>query len=113
MTTCSICSRPEGSTKDRCGNEDGVPLGPVGPCEVCGRLTCPDCQHEADCCFAEADDHMDDPLWCPVGWEIHEIHYQRVPRYTVPQGWGVVLRDNRGDRREWTEYRRKPVGEAA
>jgi hypothetical protein len=64
---CEVCNRKEGSTKDRDGEEDGIPL-PVGKCGTCGRLACSDCMHEADCCFAEEDDHADDPSWAPPGW---------------------------------------------
>jgi hypothetical protein len=66
--TCEICGRPEGCTLDLGGLEDGVPLGPVTLCDLCGRRACPDCLHEADCCFDDADLHADDPLWAPRGW---------------------------------------------
>lgn len=65
---CDICGRAEGSELDRCGEPDGVPLGPLERCETCNRLACPDCLHEADCCFAEAEDHKGDPEWAPLGW---------------------------------------------
>lgn len=55
IPTCQICDRAEGSTIDRCGNEDGSPLGAIERCPTCGRLACPDCRHEADCCFVEID----------------------------------------------------------
>jgi hypothetical protein len=64
---CQICDRLEGSTKDRDDAEDGVPLGPVEKCDACGRWACPDCMHEADCCFADAEDHADDPKSAPPG----------------------------------------------
>lgn len=68
MHNCEICGRAEGSTKDRCGVEDGVPLGAVERCDLCEQLACPDCLHENDCCFVEADDLEDDPTWSPKGW---------------------------------------------
>ena len=65
---CEICGREEGSTVDRCGVEDGIALGAIEPCETCGRWACPDCLHEADCCFVEEDEHSDEPAWSPPGW---------------------------------------------
>ena len=41
-------------------------------CKTCGRTACPVCLHEADCCFAEADDHSHDTDWAPHGWKILE-----------------------------------------
>lgn len=67
---CSMCGRKEGSTKDVCGDEDYTPLGPVEKCETCGRWACPDCLHEADCCFADADEHAGEPTWTPPGWRL-------------------------------------------
>jgi len=32
---CDICERAEGSTVDRCGGEDGIPLWPIECCELC------------------------------------------------------------------------------
>ena len=69
---CEICGRKQGSTKNVVGEEDGVPLGPVEKCATCKRWACPDCEHEADCCFAEADDHSADPTWAPRGWRLAE-----------------------------------------
>jgi hypothetical protein len=67
-----VCERAEGSTLDRGGEDDGIPLGPVEPCSLCGRMACPDCSAdnggEADCCFLEEDDYADDPNWAPPGW---------------------------------------------
>jgi hypothetical protein len=69
---CDVCGRAEGSTKDCCGEEDGIPLGPVEQCSLCGRRACSECGAdnggEADCCFLEADDHADDPTSAPPGW---------------------------------------------
>jgi hypothetical protein len=67
---CEICDRREGSLlnlgEERLPpfdlsvggvhvppleNSDRVPLGAVTQCPECGRLSCPDCQHERDCCF--------------------------------------------------------------
>lgn len=49
-----VCGeRMEGSTKDRSGREDGIPLGKIKKCQHCGRWACPDCLHERDCCDAE------------------------------------------------------------
>jgi hypothetical protein len=42
-------------------------------CDLCKRLACQDCLHEADCCFLEADDHNDDPAWAPPGWKIAKV----------------------------------------
>ncbi len=50
---CSVCNRRQGCTKDLGGHEDGIPLGPVTKCDPCGRWACPDCLHEADCCFTD------------------------------------------------------------
>jgi hypothetical protein len=38
-----------------------------------GRLACPDCLHESDCCFADSDDHAADPDWAPPGWHIAAV----------------------------------------
>jgi len=65
---CEVCERAEGATCDRCWQEDGIPLGPIETCPTCNRRACPDCLHEADCCFADAEDHEDDPGWAPAGW---------------------------------------------
>ncbi len=70
---CEICRRAEGCTDDRSGVCDGVPLGLVERCDTCGRLACPDCLHEADCCFVEMDDHADDPHWSPPGWRVTHV----------------------------------------
>ena len=70
---CVICDRQAGSTQDRCGVEDGIPLGPVEPCGDCGRMACPDCTHERDCCFAESEEHEDDQNWAPPGWTVTSI----------------------------------------
>ncbi len=64
---CEVCERAEGSTLDRSGEEDGMPL-PLERCDLCHRLVCCDCLGEADCCFAEEDEHLDDPNWAPPGW---------------------------------------------
>jgi hypothetical protein len=80
---CQICDRTEGSTKDRGGDEDGVPLGPVTKCDTCGRWACPDCEAEADCCFVEVEDHANDPTWAPPGWRVSKysdsgVEYERT-----------------------------------
>jgi hypothetical protein len=68
MTKCRICGRKEGSTKDRCGEEDGVPLGPVERCPTCKRSACPDCLHEADCCFLGHEGGA-----APRGWYLRTV----------------------------------------
>ena len=75
---CDICERAEGSTVDRGGMEDGIPLGAIEFCDLCWYWACPDCRYEADCCFNKADDHSDDPAWAPPGW-------RRLPRH--PDGY--------------------------
>jgi hypothetical protein len=54
---CSVCGRREGDKElNRWGEPDmnpDVPLGPVTTCPDCGCLSCPDCQHEGDCCEKE------------------------------------------------------------
>jgi hypothetical protein len=50
---CEFCERIEGEEVDICGEPGGVPLGPVERCPDCGRWSCPDCQHERDCCAME------------------------------------------------------------
>jgi len=67
-TTCAICGRREGETLDRSRQPDGIPLGPVVCCDLCGRWACPDCLTEADCCFVEMEDHNDETAWSPRGW---------------------------------------------
>lgn len=79
---CEICRRQEGAEVDRCGEADGVPLGPIEPCETCGRLACPDCRHEADCCFAGAEEHRDEPDWAPTGW----VRSDRPSEYVRVEG---------------------------
>jgi hypothetical protein len=68
--TCEVCGRAEGAAVDLCGDEGGAPLAPLERCDLCGHLVCPDCNHESDCCFMEADDHADDPDWAPPGWKV-------------------------------------------
>ena len=63
--TCQVCGRKEGTTKDRCGQEDGIPLGRLEKCDLCGKWACPDCLHEMDCCFDDED--PDNP---PPGWRV-------------------------------------------
>ncbi len=66
--TCQVCGRREGVTVDRCGNEDGLPLGRLEKCVLCGKWACPDCLAEADCCFGddELKTTIDHP---PNGWK--------------------------------------------
>lgn len=86
MPACEICGRSEGNERiDRFGGRlnDHVPLGAVERCGVCGRLACPDCLHEVECCFVDADDHADEPDWSPPGWCVAGRHgtmttYRRV-----------------------------------
>ena len=68
MSGCEVCGRKEGAEVDVAGFPDGVPLGPIEECETCGRKACPDCLHEADCCFVELGDHSNEPDWSPAGW---------------------------------------------
>lgn len=53
---CESCGRREGCTRGRDGREDGVPLGELEKCSDCGRMACPDCHHEGDCCTLEVDE---------------------------------------------------------
>ena len=66
---CQICGRKEGTLLERdMMTYAEPPLGPVEKCDTCGRWACPDCMHEADCCFVEEDEHSNDPKWAPPGW---------------------------------------------
>ena len=72
--TCVICGRAPGCVNDRCNHPPSYgktpePLGDLGPCPTCGKIACPDCEHEADCCFELADDHRSESGWAPHGWE--------------------------------------------
>ena len=73
LSRCQICKRRPGTKKiDRFGNPDPnpqTPLGPLQQCESCGLWVCPDCWHEADCCFRDEAEHEDDPNWAPPGWK--------------------------------------------
>ena len=60
---CEVCFHSEGEVSDGL-----LPLGKLETCELCGRLACPDCLAEADCCFADWEDHLDDPYWASKGW---------------------------------------------
>lgn len=71
--TCSICDRPAGSLLDRFGIPDGIPLGPIQRCDICGRNACPDCMHESECCFVEVDEHVHEPDWAPPGWRVMAV----------------------------------------
>lgn len=76
---CDYCGRLEGSTKDRSGYEDGVPLGELEKCGACGSMVCPECIDEADCCFSnEAFENGE--IDAPPGWEISE------PSQGLPHG---------------------------
>jgi len=77
---CRICYRFAGSQKDRCGEYDGVPLGPIKQCPTCKRWACPDCMHEVDCCFVEADEHTGERDWAPPGWRITKRDEVGMPR---------------------------------
>ena len=70
MAKCEVCGRLEGSTVDLSGEEDGEPLGKVEQCDLCKLRRCPDCEAENDCCFIDADEHSEDPMWAPPGWRI-------------------------------------------
>jgi hypothetical protein len=77
---CEVCGRPEGDESD-----GPPPLGALEKCDVCGRLVCPDCLCEADCCFLDAEDHADDPAWAPPGWRLvpggpYGEAWERLPR---------------------------------
>ncbi len=79
---CSICDRPTGSLADRDGElDEWAPLGPVTRCPTCKRLACPDCLHEAECCFVEADKHWQESKWTPKGWRMVDRIPGLVPYY--------------------------------
>jgi hypothetical protein len=61
--TCQVCGLPEGDTRDGLD-----PLGPMETCDLCSKRVCPNCLHEADCCFEDPGDHEGDPTWAPKGW---------------------------------------------
>jgi hypothetical protein len=89
---CVICGREEGSEVDVAGFPDGVPLGTIEACETCGRLACPDCLHETDCCFLEAEEHADDPEWAPPGWvkaaeQSHDGQSRNAGQLGLRVGW--------------------------
>lgn len=69
---CEVCDRKQGDTTDRTGSPDNdkVPLGAVTKCDVCARWACPDCLHEADCCFSEEFDQVygEKAGEAPPGW---------------------------------------------
>lgn len=73
IARCVVCQRHEGEQQlNRFREPDrispGVPLGPVTACPKCGRLSCPDCQHDQVCC---APDHFDPSRWAgPAGMEV-------------------------------------------
>jgi hypothetical protein len=67
--TCEVCDRLEGSTKDRCNEEDGTPLGAMELCPTCGKWACPDCIHEIDCCFSNVD-FVNGVIKAPPGWTV-------------------------------------------
>lgn len=52
LPACAFCERRQGDMTDVAGfpAPNSVPLGPVEPCGRCGRMACPDCEHEGDCC---------------------------------------------------------------
>lgn len=47
---------------------DGIPLGPVTECPDCHKLACPDCMHEADCCFDADCENYTDSFCGRFGW---------------------------------------------
>jgi len=51
---CEVCDRRAGYAPfNRFGEPDlcpDTPLGEVALCPECGRYSCPDCQHERECC---------------------------------------------------------------
>ena len=69
---CAICDRTPGHAPlDRFGQPDlnpETPLGELQICDCCGLLVCPDCSHENECCFRDAEDHAHEPNWAPPGW---------------------------------------------
>ena len=65
---CQICDREPGTQVDRFRDPDPLPLGELKRCQSCGLLVCPDCLHEADCCFRDEEEHEDEPNWAPPGW---------------------------------------------
>lgn len=72
---CHVCCRKEGDKVDLSGRYDGVPLGAIEKCDTCGHWACPDCLHEADCCFGE---EFENTGATPAGWEkVNETTYVR------------------------------------
>ena len=67
-SACDVCQRKPGTTKGRCGEKTDSRLGPLERCPLCKLFACPDCLHEAECCFIDEDAHMDNPTWAPPGW---------------------------------------------
>lgn len=77
---CEICDRKPGDTNDRCNEPtyDQVPFGPLEQCDLCQKWACPDCLHEADCCFEDEED-----AGTPRGWRLveeneHGCTYERI-----------------------------------
>ena len=76
---CACCDLPEGDDRDGLG-----PLGPMETCDLCKKRVCSVCFHEADCCFAEADDHAEEPNSAPYGWKpVDPAAYQLPTRALV------------------------------
>ena len=77
LVPCEVCGRYAGTRDEIDRFEpsdprhevpplDATPLGSVEECSLCGKFACPDCLHESDCCFADADEK---PVgWAPDGW---------------------------------------------
>jgi hypothetical protein len=76
-----VCERLEGDMHDRCGQYDGVPLGRLEKCDWCGKWACPDCLHEADCCFdwywEIANEEAGEPV-APPGWRLSKCDPKRA-----------------------------------
>lgn len=83
-TECDVCGRKCGTLNDRCNfpprfPEQEEPLGEIEWCDLCGKAVCPDCLHEADCCFEDAEDLSRDPQWAPRGWKrTSATEYRRI-----------------------------------
>lgn len=83
---CEVCGRKPGTLLNRDLYTKAPPrLGPLTQCDLCGLWACPDCLHEVDCCFRDADAHDKDRAWAPPGWAVESddgvmITFQREAR---------------------------------